>query len=42
LHPQISLAEAYEMTSGELRELIKVIEKNKNLIEEKWHEFFSK
>jgi len=41
IHPQISLAEAYEMTPGELRELLKIVEKNKNLIEEKWNEFFS-
>jgi hypothetical protein len=41
VHPHVSLAEAYEMNSGELKELMKVVEKNKNLIEEKWHEFFS-
>lgn len=41
VHPQVSLAEAYEMNSGELRDLMKVIEKNKHLIEDKWHEFFS-
>lgn len=39
--PQICLAEAFEMTSGELKELSKIVEKNQTLIEEKWHEFFS-
>ncbi len=39
--PKISLAEAYEMNSSELRELLKIIEINKILIEEKWNEYFS-
>ena len=39
--PRISLAESYEMNSSELRELLKIIEKNKHLIEEKWNDFFS-
>jgi hypothetical protein len=29
------------MKPGELRQLMKIIEENKKLIEEKWYEFFS-
>lgn len=41
LQPEIALAESFSMSSRELSKLYKVIEENKNLLEEKWHEFFS-
>lgn len=34
VNPKITLAEAYEMNSKEVRELMEIIEKNKTLIEE--------
>lgn len=41
MSPQISLAESYGMNSAELRELMRVAEKNRELIERYWHEHFS-
>jgi len=38
---QISLAESYGMNSAELRELMRVAEKNRELIERYWNEHFS-
>jgi Domain of unknown function (DUF4160) len=41
LSPQISLAESYGMNAAELRELMQVAEKKKELIERYWNEHFS-
>ncbi|WP_207688464.1 DUF4160 domain-containing protein [Desulfonema limicola] len=41
LQPQISVVEAYGMKLTELRKLIKVIEKNKKIIEKTWNEYFN-
>lgn len=40
LVPQVSLAESCSMSSGELRELIDIIEDKRDLIERYWHETF--
>ncbi len=40
LEPEISLAESYRMTSGELRKLIRAIAKNYDLIRKAWHDHF--
>jgi hypothetical protein len=40
LDPEIAVAESYAMTSSELRVLIEVAEKNKELIERYWNEYF--
>lgn len=39
--PEVELAEAYKMTSSELKKLLTLVEQNKTLIEEKWNEYFS-
>jgi hypothetical protein len=41
LLPHVSLAESYAMTASELRELTKVVEQNKELIERFWNEYFT-
>jgi hypothetical protein len=41
LKPQIGLIESYGMNSAELGELMRVAEKNKDLIERYWNEHFS-
>lgn len=41
LSRQISLAESYGMTSAELHELIRVADKNRELIERYWNEHLS-
>lgn len=41
MSPQISLAESYGMSSAELRELMRVAEKNRELIERYWNEHLS-
>ncbi|SJM89123.1 conserved hypothetical protein [Crenothrix polyspora] len=38
--PEIKLAESYGLSSTELRKLHRVVNDNKALIEEKWHEYF--
>ncbi|MBI5655497.1 MAG: DUF4160 domain-containing protein [Geobacter sp.] len=38
--PDVAIAESYGMTSSELRELVEVVEQNRELIERKWHEYF--
>jgi len=38
LSPQISVAESYGMNAAELRKLMRVAEKNKELIERYWNE----
>lgn len=39
--PEVKLAEAYKMTSSELKKLLGLVEQNKELIEEKWNEYFT-
>lgn len=41
MSPQASLAESYGMKSAELGELMRVAEKNRELIERYWNERFS-
>lgn len=41
LQPAVCLAESYGMNSAELRELMGVVEDNKNVIERFWNEHFS-
>jgi len=38
--PDVVIAESYGMSSSELRELVEVVEQNRELIERKWHEYF--
>ncbi len=38
--PEVRVAESYDMSPAELRELSKVVKDNKELIEGKWNEFF--
>lgn len=40
LEPEISVAESYALTSSELRELMRIAEKNKKIIERYWNEHF--
>jgi hypothetical protein len=40
LEPDVSVAESYGMKSSELRELMDVAEKNKELIKRYWDEYF--
>jgi hypothetical protein len=42
LVPRVSVADSYDMTSGELKELAQVVEANHKLIERSWDEFFGK
>lgn len=39
--PEIRLAEAYDMSAVELRELWHIVDENRELIERKWHEYFN-
>ncbi|MDC9728032.1 MAG: DUF4160 domain-containing protein [Methyloprofundus sp.] len=41
LKPKIQLAQTYDMSPIELRKLMKLVEQNQTLIEEKWDEYFS-
>ena len=38
--PDARVAESYDMSPAELRELSQVVKDNKELIERKWNEFF--
>jgi hypothetical protein len=38
--PEVRLAEAYDMSSAELRKLLYVIKQNQELIKRKWNEYF--
>jgi hypothetical protein len=38
LSPRVSLAESYGMSSAELRELMRIAEENRELIERYWNE----
>ncbi|MCX6582342.1 MAG: DUF4160 domain-containing protein [Candidatus Aminicenantes bacterium] len=40
LEPDVSLAESYDLTSSELRELMDAAEKNKEHIKRYWNEYF--
>jgi len=39
--PKVSLASSYGFSAVELRELANVIKRKKDLIEDKWNEYFS-
>jgi len=38
--PEVRVAESYDMSPADLRELSQVVKDNKALIERKWNEFF--
>jgi hypothetical protein len=38
--PEVQLAEAYDMSSAELRKLLQIVKQNKELIKRKWNEYF--
>jgi hypothetical protein len=38
--PEVRLAESYDMSPSELRELSQVVKDNAELIERRWNEFF--
>jgi hypothetical protein len=38
--PEVRVAESYDMSPADLRELSQVVKDNKELIERKWNEFF--
>lgn len=40
LEPDVSLAESYDLSSSELKELMEAAEKNKELIKRYWNEYF--
>ena len=40
LEPSVSVAEAYGMTSAELRKLSKVVKDNAELVKRAWYEYF--
>jgi len=40
IEPEVKIAEAYSFSSSELKELLEVIEQNKNLFIRSWHEHF--
>jgi len=40
MEPTVSLAESHSMGSAELKELLEVVAKNKDLIKRSWNEFF--
>ena len=40
IEPQISLAEAYEMSPSELKEIENIIQENESKIKEAWHDHF--
>jgi len=42
LEPELSVAESYDLTSAELRELMEAAEKNNELIKRYWNEHFGK
>jgi len=41
IEPEVGIAESYGITPSELRELLRVVVSNRDLIERTWHEFFS-
>lgn len=40
IEPEVTVAESYGFNSSELSELIAIIEHNRSLIMDTWHEFF--
>jgi hypothetical protein len=38
--PEVRVAESYDMSPAELRELSQIVNDNKELIARKWNEFF--
>ena len=38
--PEVRLAEAYDMSPAELRELLQVVKQNQDLIKGKWNDYF--
>lgn len=40
IEPEISLAESYNLTSGELRKLLGLVQDNEERIRSAWHEHF--
>jgi hypothetical protein len=38
--PEVRLAEAYGMSSAELRELLSIVKRNQELIKRKWNDYF--
>lgn len=40
IEPEVAVAASYGMSSAELRELVEVVARNRDLIERKWHEYF--
>jgi hypothetical protein len=38
--PEVRLAEAYGMSSTELRELLSIVKQNQELIKRKWNDYF--
>lgn len=41
IEPEVSLAESYAVTASELKEPIKVVETNKDVIGKFWNEYFA-
>ena len=39
--PEVQLVEAYDMSSTELGELLRVVKQNQELIKRKWSEYFN-
>lgn len=41
INPEVSLVDSYGFKASELRTLVRIIEQNKDLIREAWHEHFN-
>jgi hypothetical protein len=41
IEPVVSIAESFNLSSGELKEVFKIVEENKNGFIEKWNQHFS-
>jgi len=41
LKPMVLVAHSYGFSSGELKELLRAVEGNEELIEKAWHDYFS-
>jgi hypothetical protein len=42
VEPEVVLQESYGFSSIELRELLKIVEENKSLVERRWYEYFGR
>ena len=40
IEPEIGIADSYGISPSELRELLRVVDLNRELIERTWHEYF--